>query len=232
MRYLVLAVDYDGTIATGGKVADGTLDALKRAKASGRRLLLVTGREVKDLRRVFPDYDIFELIVAENGAVLYRPADKHKEVLADPPPKKLIKALKDRGVGIDTGKSIISTTREYESVLLEAISELGLEMHIIFNREVAMVLPSGINKASGLTRALAMLELSAHDVLAVGDAENDHAFLSMAECSAAVANALPAVQDRADIVTSAENGAGVAELIDCLLDNDLADVEGPAPRHR
>ena len=38
-----------------------------------------------------------------------------------------------------------------------------------------MVLPSGVNKATGLSAALVELGLSRHNVVAVGDAENDHA---------------------------------------------------------
>src|SRR5512142_2746641 len=44
MRYLGLACDYDGTLATAGTVDEPTLDALRRLKAAGRRLILVTGR--------------------------------------------------------------------------------------------------------------------------------------------------------------------------------------------
>src|SRR5262245_3968957 len=50
MRYLALACDYDGTIAHHGRVDDDTLAALRRVRASGRKLLLVTGRELDDLQ--------------------------------------------------------------------------------------------------------------------------------------------------------------------------------------
>ena len=94
-----------------------------------------------------------------------------------------------------------------------------------------MVLPSGVNKATGLVAALAELGLSPHNAVGVGDAENDHAFLRVCECSAAVANALPAVKDTADIVMKGDHGAGVAELIDQMIANDLSDLKMLA-RHR
>jgi hydroxymethylpyrimidine pyrophosphatase-like HAD family hydrolase len=50
-----------------------------------------------------------------------------------------------------------------------------------------MVLPSGINKASGLQAALEMLGLSARTVIGVGDAENDHSFLEICGLPVAVA---------------------------------------------
>ncbi|MBW4604784.1 MAG: HAD hydrolase family protein [Calothrix sp. FI2-JRJ7] len=46
------ASDYDGTLATDGHVHDATKDALKRLRTSGRKLILVTGRELDDLQRL------------------------------------------------------------------------------------------------------------------------------------------------------------------------------------
>src|SRR5262249_50775059 len=89
----------------------------------------------------------------------------------------------------------------------------------------------GVNKASGLAAGLKELGLSPHNVVGVGDAENDHAFLGLCECSAAVANALPMVKERADLVTRHDHGAGVRDLINDLLANDLAQAEARLTRH-
>ena len=59
------------------------------------------------------------------------------------------------------------------------------------------------------------------ETLGVGDAENDHAFLSLCECSVAVANALPTVKERVDLVTNGDDGRGVIELIDEIVGEDL-----------
>ena len=80
-----------------------------------------------------------------------------------------------------------------------------------------MVLPTGVNKGSGLAAALHKMQLSPHNAIGIGDAENDHAFLELCECSVAVGNALPAVKDRCDLVMASANGRGVAELISLLL---------------
>src|SRR2546422_4551841 len=70
-----LAVDYDGTIAQHGQVGTTTAAALARVRESGRRLLLVTGRMLPDLRNVCPDVDrMFDAVLAENGGLLYLPA--------------------------------------------------------------------------------------------------------------------------------------------------------------
>jgi hydroxymethylpyrimidine pyrophosphatase-like HAD family hydrolase len=101
--------------------------------------------------------------------------------------------------------------------VLIAIRDFGLELNIILNKGSVMVLPAGINKGSGLAAALHKMQLSPHNAIGVGDAENDHAFLELCECSVAVSNALPAVKDRCDLVMASANGRGVAELIALLL---------------
>jgi hypothetical protein len=102
---------------------------------------------------------------------------------------------------------------------------------VIFNKGAVMVLPSGVNKATGLGVALRELGLSPHNVVGVGDAENDHAFLRLCECSAAVADALPMVKEEADYVAQGEGSLGVIELIDQLVKDDLRAVEAKLTRH-
>jgi hydroxymethylpyrimidine pyrophosphatase-like HAD family hydrolase len=232
MRFHALATDYDGTIAHNGKVDDATLAALERLRNSGRKLLLVSGRELPDLLKTFDRLDLFHLAVLENGATIYDPATKETRVLADPPPAKFAEALRARGVWpLSVGHVIVATFEPHDKTVFDTIREFGLELQVIFNKGAVMVLPSGVNKATGLTAALAELGLSPHNAVGVGDAENDHAFLKVCECSAAVANALPAVKDTADVVTRGKRGEGVAELIDEMIANDLSHLKTLA-RHR
>src|SRR4029077_18288742 len=80
-------------------------------------------------------------------------------------------------------------------------------------------------KASGLDFALGELELSRHNVVGIGDAENDHAFLSLCECSVEVANALDTLKQRVDWVTNEGHGDGAVELCQALIGNDLSFLE-------
>lgn len=229
MRYIALAVDYDGTIATHGLVDEATREALRRLKGSGRRLLLVTGRELEDLERVFDELDLFDRIVAENGAVLSRPSSKEVVPLAEPPPPDFVERLVAAGVApLSVGHVIVATWEPNEEAVLAAIRDLGLELQVIFNKGAVMILPSGVNKATGLSAALEELGLSPHNAAGVGDAENDHAFLTACEASVAVANALPALKETADYVTREGHGAGVTEVVDLL----LADETALAPARR
>lgn len=232
MRYLALACDYDGTLAHDGRVEGQTVAALERLRATGRRLLLVTGRELDELLGIFPHVGLFERVVAENGALLYDPATKQEKLLAQRPPEMFLRALRDKGVHpVSVGRAIVATWKPQELAVLEAIRDQGLELQVIFNKDAVMVLPAGVNKASGLIAALKELELSPHEAVGVGDAENDHAFLSLCECAAAVDNALDSVKQHADLVTRRDHGAGVVELIDRMIETDLAGLEGRLSRH-
>jgi HAD superfamily hydrolase (TIGR01484 family) len=232
MRYLVLAADYDGTLAIHGRVDAAAIDALEKLRATGRKLVMVTGRELPELLDIFPHPELFDRIVAENGGLIYTPQTREEKALAAAPPEAFVTALKQRGVEpLSVGRVIVATTEPHQATVLEVIHELGLELQVIFNKGSVMVLPSGVNKATGLAAALDELGISPHNVVGVGDAENDHAFLDFCECSAAVANALPAVKERADLVTSRTHGAGVGEVIDKLIANDLSELEPRLGRH-
>jgi len=232
MRYLALCTDYDGTLATDGQLLPDTISALERLLASGRRLVLVTGRELDDLQKVCTRLDLFEYVVAENGALLFKPSTGEETPLAARPPEAFVTLLRQRGVGpISVGRVIVATWEPHETTVLATIRDLGLELQVIFNKGAVMILPAGVNKATGLAQALERMELSPHNAVGVGDAENDHALLAMCECSAAVSNALPTLKSAADIVTTADHGAGVVELIEEMLRDDLASREPQLTRH-
>jgi hydroxymethylpyrimidine pyrophosphatase-like HAD family hydrolase len=232
MRYLSLAADYDGTLATHGKVDQCVIDALYRLKASARKLILVTGRELEELKAIFPAHVLFDRIVAENGALLYNPATKEERLLGELPPASFIDELRTRNVHpLSVGKVIVATWEPHHTTVLETIKSSGLELQVIFNKGAVMILPSGINKARGLKEALKELNISMHNVVAVGDAENDGAMLQAAECAVAVSNALPAEQRMADWVTHYPHGKGVIQLISRLLENDLKELDHILTRH-
>lgn len=232
MRYLALAADYDGTLASDGTVSSETVSAIERLVASGRKFILVTGRLLSEVLEIFPQASLCERVVAENGAVLYRPATNEHTLLSPAPSPAFVKELQRRGVQhLSIGHSIVATRVPYETVVLDVIRDLGLELRIIFNKGAVMILAAGINKATGLSAALKELELSPHNIVAVGDGENDHALLMSSEYGVAVSNAVPMLKETADRTTVGDHGAGVVELITDLLHNDLETAERDVSRH-
>ena len=221
MRFRVLASDYDGTLACEGKVAAGTIAALKRMRASGRKLILVTGRELPELRDLFSSMDLFDLVVVENGALLHFPATGENRLLGAKADKSFIRQMAHHGVPVSVGRSVVATIRPYDKLVLKIIQEFSFPLQVTYNKEAVMVLPVGVSKATGLAAALAELSLDESDVVGIGDAENDHAFLSRCGLSVAVANAIPSLKQRVDQVTRGEDGSGVVEIIDQILKTDI-----------
>ena len=123
----------------------------ERFKDSGRRLILVTGRELPDLQRAFPELGCCDLIVAENGALLYEPGTGREHVLAPAPPEAFVARLRERGVRpLSVGRSIVASWKPMQDIRARDDSRARPRAADRFNNGAVMVLPSGVNKASGL----------------------------------------------------------------------------------
>ena len=230
MRYTAMALDYDGTIARDGVVPGDVLQGLRELKATGRKLLLVTGRQLEDLLAAFPGIAVFDCVVAENGGLFYRPDTGESRLLGERPPATLIDALQASGIPLSVGQTILATIRPFETVVLKCIADQGLALQVVFNKGAVMVLPQGCNKASGLKFALGELGISPRNLVAAGDGENDCALLEMADYSVATANAVTMLKATADYVTGATHGEGVLEIIGALVASDLATLPPRAQR--
>jgi len=198
LRYLALAADYDGTLASQGTVAPETIEALRRLAATGRKLILVTGRRVEDLIQVFPEVAIFDRVVAENGPLVYRPQSQETRVLSQPPPAAFVEELRRNGVQpLTVGQVFVATEEPNERVVQDVIDELGLDLEVILNKGSVMVLPASVDKATGLSAALGELGISPQGVVGIGDAENDEATKPFWRCAAWVSPwRMPSIRSR------------------------------------
>lgn len=210
--FRAVAVDFDGTLADDGRVAADTLAALREVRTRRVTVILVTGRILEDLHRVFPDVDQHvDAVVAENGAVVSTPRGVRR--LAAPIDPALGHALTAKGVAWQRGLVLLACSGDDEAVVLDAIRRLGHDYQLARNRGELMVLPAGITKGTGLFQALGDLGLSHHNAIGIGDAENDHALLETCELGVAVANAVDALRARADLVVTQPEGRGVTEVL-------------------
>lgn len=175
-------------------------------------VVLVTGRIWAELAAEFPHIaDHVDALVLENGAVVRTGGGTHR--LVAPVDRVLDDALAERGVPFRRGEVLLAVDGEHAATVVEAIGTLGLDAQIVRNRAAVMVLPAGVTKGTGLGAVLIDMDLSLHNTIAVGDAENDLSLFGMAEIGVAVANAVPSVREHADLVLEKGDGAGVAELL-------------------
>lgn len=226
MRFEALACDFDATMADHGYVSDAVLVALEGVRASGRRLVVVTGRRLHDVLALLPDPELFVAVVAENGAVSYLPDYGEERRLVPPVPPHLVDGLRASGIRVEVGRSIVSTSAREQETVERVLGYLGLDYRCSRNRGSLMIVPAGLDKAVGLRSAAEESGLVLHRVVAVGDAENDVPLLSVCGCGVAVANAVDEVKAVADVVLDSSDGEGVAALARALVADDLMSLLG------
>lgn len=212
MKFNVLALDYDGTVANHGHLDPDVASAIREAKAKGITVVLVTGRILSDLRRVMKEPDLFNMIVAENGAVLAFP-NGWTRVLGRPASRELLAELCERGIEIAFGDCIVEADSGEATRILEVIRKTQLPLMLVFNHGRVMVLPQGITKASGLHEALNTMRLSLRNCIGIGDGENDHALLDACEIGVAVSWGCKALQSIADHVLEGSGPEALAGYI-------------------
>lgn len=225
-HFRALALDYDGTLTSTGRLDETVLAALRTLRQERMKLVLVTGRIPWELLELCPHAEeLFDRIVWENGAVAW--GARGARPLAPPVPGELEEALARRGVALRRGQAILAGHARDAGAALEEIGRLGLEVQVVRNRQELMLVPSGVSKGTGLFDALGDLGISRHSTVAIGDAENDHSLLGACELGVAVADAVPSLRAAADVVLPE---AGSAALARFLLGPAVLSDETPEPR--
>lgn len=141
MKLCAVALDY---IARDGRAHPLVLGAVKEAQTRGIVVILVTGRVLADVQRVLPEHQLFDAIVAENGAVLAFPKTPMRR-LTHPPSQVLLDELCAREVAVGFGECIIEADAAAAPKILGAIRKLELPLVLQFNHGRVMVLPQGID---------------------------------------------------------------------------------------
>ncbi len=212
MKFGVLALDYDGTIARDGALDSDVKAAIMEARARGIVVLIVTGRILSELRQAAGDLGFVDAVVAENGAVLAFPNGQSR-LFGHPPPQVFLDELRRRGIGFKSGQCIVEADAATAPRILAVIREFELPLVMLFNRSRLMILPQAISKGTGVREALNTLRLSAHNAIAIGDAENDHDLLAECEIAVAVSWGSAALQAEANEIVRGDGPRAVAAYI-------------------
>ncbi|MEI7644148.1 MAG: HAD hydrolase family protein [Chloroflexales bacterium] len=222
MHLTILASDLDGTLAEDGHVSPATWDALRAAKAAHIILILVTGRTLASFTPEGPFAELFDAIIAEDGAVIYFPRQDVVLLPFGRLPATLLERIESLHLPLEHGMALIATHVPHDEPILTALRACGGGATVEYNRGAVMVLPLGATKGSGLAYALRELGLSDRNMVACGDAENDRSLLALAELAVAVDNATPALKDQADLVLPEPAAAGMRGLIRDMIAGRIA----------
>lgn len=103
MKFLALALDYDGTIAADGVLDQAVRESIAYVRSKGIVVLLVTGRILSELRQVAGDLHFVDAIVAENGAALEFTDSGYSRLLGSPPAPELLQELRRRNIRASCG---------------------------------------------------------------------------------------------------------------------------------
>jgi len=221
LTYRAIACDSDGTLVEDKTLTDKTRQALDRFKSAGGILILATGETVQQVTE-FPDLFRFDLVIAENGALLYWPQTKREKLLTGQNPDELIARLEAEDITPDTvGEVIVSCKPPKAERFASAVRSLEDGWTVIRNRDEVMVLPRGIDKATGLWLALTELDLQPDQIVGIGDGQNDVCMIQACGLGVGLKSADPAVNAAADLVLESGPGEAIVELVDRLLSGDL-----------
>ena len=217
----IIALDLDGTLALHDTVAPETWAVLRQARAAGFELILVTGRRLEVLPSLGPFDEIFQAIVAENGAAVYYPRTDVVVLPFGRVAPEVADRLEALQVPLERGLAIAATWEPYTQQVSEVLAATGYAAAVEYNKGAVMVLPPGASKGTGLMVALQELGGSPRNLIACGDAENDRSMFNLAEVAVAVANAAPGITELADVVLPEENGAGIQRFLQQLVRGEL-----------
>jgi len=230
MKLRAVALDYDGTITRNDHVDAEVRSAIAEVRSRGIPVLLVTGRILDDLHRVAGSLHFVDGVVAENGAIVHFTDSGHTTELAPRIPESFVAELQRRGIPHRVGTCLVDAAASEAVRVLGAIQALELPLALAFNRSRVMTVPQAVSKATGLHTALDMLRLSAHNTVAVGDAENDHELLRLVEVGAAVEWGSASLRGVADDIVRGEGPQAVADYLRQLARTERLPVPARARR--
>ncbi len=219
-----IAVDIDGTITDRNReICVNAINALRKAEENGYPVILVTGNVLCAAKMVAVMVGTSGGIVGENGG--YIQTRKKNLVLGDI--KKCIPAYKhlkslhkiEKTEFSDIRLSEIAIVRNIDvDIVKETVKDFDVE---VYDTKFAIHLTDPeINKGKSLEIVAKDMGISAKDIMAVGDSENDLEFLEVAGFKVAVANADKELKENTDYVTTKLYGDGTAEAIEKFILND------------
>ena len=124
MKFSVLALDYDGTIARDGSLDPDVRSAIAEVRSRGIAVVLVTGRILEELRQMTGGLGFVDAVVAENGAVLAF-SSGNSRLIGHPAPPIFLEELRRRGIEFKAGQCVVETDADMGYTSLGGDQRIG-----------------------------------------------------------------------------------------------------------
>lgn len=207
-----IASDLDRTLTGGDLVLDpAALERIRELRRRGLRVVVATGRRFDD-PRVEALLSELDAVVAENGAVVHHAEDGALVVMHADFAERARAALGPLADRFAWGHVVGSGPRELSGDASALLAARKVEHAVEYNVDEVMLLPPGVDKATGAAACVARWGLRSADVWAIGDGENDVALLRWAGVGAAPANASPSAQAAADLHMASSHSQAFLDL--------------------
>ena len=209
-----IITDFDRTLSSkNGRIKS---KLLKKMKSLEKPFILVTGKKLEDVKELCKRYHVWQVVIAENGAIIYFPKTKKTVIFTSPYIQQAREILRNSEILIAFGQVIISSKVENMKKLKEILKPLRKKLSFQKNIDEVMILPEGVNKGESVSRVLEELEIKPEKTIIIGDAENDIPLFKIPGYRVAVANADRKLKKLADEVTKKSSEEGVIEVLDKL----------------
>ncbi len=226
----VVATDIDGTIANDKRELNlNAIRAIRKLEKKGIRVILVSSQSFLIVSDLAIYLGAKGPVIGETGAVVGYPRspvfiarwkyDSHKItkiMLSMGFRSSFSNPFRFSNLAFSRTEDATATENEiYERLRKEGITDIevydsGFAVHI---------LPKGVNKGSGLLKAIELLKVKIDEVVVIGDGMNDLPMFKVAKYSFAPANADPIIKEHATIVSNKKYGSAFVELARMLLSN-------------
>ena len=226
MKKKVLAVDIDGTITLNGfgKIHLMALEKLRNLKNDGHHVIFVTGRSSVEayLLSIFGGLTL--LGVGENGGCITHGEIMTHELIGK---KKecqdafsylkiaLDGNIKEKPVFPRLTEIVLDRTFDLKNAQ-QLLDEKGFNVGLFDSGYAYHINSHGVDKGSGLMKALDMLNADLEDTIALGDSETDVPLFRIVKNNIAVNNSIPEPKEIAKIITTKNSGEGVLEGLDMI----------------
>jgi hypothetical protein len=226
MKKKVLAVDIDGTITLNGfgKIHLQALEKLRNLKKDGHHVIFVTGRSSIEayLLSIFGGLTL--LGVGENGGCITHGEIMTHELIGKKNEcenafsylkETLSASIKEKPVFPRLTEVVLDRTFDIKNAQ-QLLDENGFNVGLFDSGFAYHINSRGVDKGTGLLRALEMLNVDLEDAIAFGDSETDIPLFRTVKNNIAVNNSIPELKQIAKIITTKNSGEGVLEGLDMI----------------